>query len=74
MTTDDGTDITDQNGILKEVETFYKRLYSKNEDVDENVNIHDYLRGHDVDKLNDSDRDKLEGKLTYEETAAALKR
>lgn len=66
-------EINKQEAILKEVETFYKNLYNSNTNAD--IAEFDLSRTTftDVMKLNDSKREKLEGKITYEEALAILK-
>ena len=65
----DGTILTDNNDIVKEVNTFYTQLYSKR-DV-ENCEISEMTK--DMPKLSEDERGSLEGKITLEEAGLALK-
>ena len=66
---DDGQVIYDQDDILKEVQTFYESLYTKQEVTE--VNVENML--FDVQTLNVNESNMLEGELTFAEICAALK-
>ena len=69
---DDGTIISKQKHILKEVETFYKNLYSANSNM-EDVDLNDYLNNCNIPKLTKKESDNLEGLITYDEASNTLK-
>jgi hypothetical protein len=64
-----GDVIFEQKGILQEVKIFYERLYSERQVVDADL---DALIV-DAVKLNQEEKDQLEGPLTYAEACRALK-
>ena len=69
---EDNSITTDVDEIKSEINSFYKKLYSSrdNELVDLNL---DELITHSP-KLNDLERDSLEGEITYNEALSALKK
>ena len=67
---DDGNTVTDQNMILKEVENFYANLYKEDTSL-KDINLNELIN--DDTTLSMSGSNKLEGLLTYEEAAVALK-
>ena len=75
LKTEDGQEITDLDGILKEQYDFYKKLYSVNPD-----NNNDYTEtflDHDnpfVEKATDAERDMCEGNISKGECANFLKK
>lgn len=70
---ENGQTITEQKEMLQEVKSFYQRLYASREDeLCRSVNLDD-LVGNDVPKLNKSESDKLEGKITEAEALSVLK-
>ena len=69
LTDDKGNDITDQREILKEVETFYKDLYTKS-NVDE-CEVNELVQ--DIPKLDFEKAQELEGEILLEEASVALK-
>ena len=72
LTLDDGSDVTTQTEILTEVERFYKSLYQKNKDEIKDYDLNTVINAN-IDKLSNSDRDSLEGKITLDEAAITLK-
>ena len=72
LTLDDGSDVTTQTEILTEVERFYKSLYQKNKDEIIDYDLNTVINAN-IDKLSNSDRDSLEGKITLDEAAITLK-
>ena len=72
LTLDDGSDSTTQTEIHTEVERFYKSLYQNDKDeiIDYDMNT---VINANIDKLSNSDRDSLEGKITLDEAAITLK-
>ena len=74
ITKDDGSVINKQEEILKEIQSFYKELYSFREvgrDIDiDNIlyNINDYV------KLEHEDKTRLEGEITSDEIITVLKK
>ena len=65
----DGELIFDNNGILNETKEFYEKLYSLRNTV--NVSLDDTIN--DQAKLNDLERESIEGEITYPEALLALK-
>lgn len=55
--------------MVKEAKLYYENLYSKKETT--NTNLENYV--HDLPKLSESEADTLEGLITLEEAALALK-
>lgn len=66
---DDGSLISDQSDILKEVQSFYENLYSWREVT--NVDLEELIP--DAPVLSDEERNELEGPLTYQEALQVLK-
>ena len=66
----DGNVISDKNGIIKEIETFYTKLYDKDE-TDNAAQM--YLLNNVENKLNDEDRENLGKLITQKEILGALK-
>lgn len=66
-------EINKQEHILKEVAIFYKNLYNAKANVDTAEFDLNRITFTDVMKLNDSEREKLEGKITYDEALTILK-
>ena len=68
---ENGTQTTNQGEVLKEAKLFYENLYSyKNID---DINLTQILHFNDIPKLNDDQKDKLEGQISYAEVLQALK-
>jgi exonuclease III len=62
-----GDEISDTKGILREVKQFYATLYSKT-DVDLHSNsANSFLKSDNIPKLSDDESNGCEGKLTYNE-------
>ena len=70
---DDGSFINDQNEILTEVQTFYQHLYSSRDGELVNTDLEVEFEGISVPKLNNIESISMEGLLTYEQAAIALK-
>ena len=68
-----GERIVDQKGILQEIKTFYKNLYSCKDENLKKVNLDRLLQSYKVPKLNDIEFKALEGAITYKEVAETLK-
>lgn len=72
ITKDDGSTINKQEGILKEIQSFYRELYSSKAvqcDID---NIFDSIS--DSPKLNNEDKIRLEGEITPVELITVLRK
>ena len=69
---DDGTILTDQKAILKETELYYQNLYSSRDAELQNIDLNEYI-GHNMNKLSDTQAEKLEGLLTLQEISLVLK-
>ena len=66
---DNGKVINSEEEILNELSNYYTKLYRKTE----KEGIQDWQSQIDIQKLQDSDRDNLEGYITYEELTRAAK-
>ena len=64
--------ITDQKLILSEIKSYYKNLFSNNDDQLTNVRLEDLFQNVDINKLTKSESDSLEGELTILELSNAL--
>lgn len=64
--------LTDQSEILKETESFYKKLYENKDDTLENINIEEYMQNTKINRLSEQEAIKLEGPLTFKEISDAL--
>ena len=71
LTRSDGSVAATQKEIINETKCFYEQLYSTRE-VDE-VDLKLILNFDDIPKLSDEQKNKLEGKITYNEALQALK-
>ena len=69
---DDDTVLTDQSDILKETESFYKKLYENKDDTLENINIEEYMQNTEMNKLSEQEAINLEGPLTFKEISDSL--
>lgn len=67
-----GNIITDQDEILSETFEYYKKLYSHKESDD--INLNEEILLHDVNKLSEEEKLKLEDPLDYNELLASLKK
>lgn len=72
LITDNGILLKEQSDILTETMLFYKELYSKRDTVE--VDLDKLLGRYSIPKLNESEKLKLEGKITYEEILFCLKK
>ena len=68
----DGETINDQPDILNETMQFYKTLYSKKDR--NSMDLESLLSNYNVPRLNELDKNKLEGPLTYPELLYCLKK
>ena len=68
---DDGREIHRENEILTELSNYYFNLYRKTES--EKDRKQDWQSQVDVEKIEDRDRNNLEGQITYEELTKAVK-
>ena len=71
LITDNGIMLKEQSELLTETMLFYKGLYSKRDTVE--VDLNTLLGSYSIPKLNESEKIKLEGKISYEEIFFALK-
>ena len=69
---EDGEEIQGTKQILDEMETYYKQLYEDREAERDNEWVHNIDRQY-INKLNDNEKDDLEGPLTYTELAQSVK-
>ena len=65
-------EITEQNEILREVEKYYKTLFSQIDDELYQCNLSDEMIGLNYDILDETDKISLEGKISYEEASKTL--
>ena len=70
---EDGKLITDQHEILEEAKHFYQKLYSSRDQSLNQVDLEDELKQYTIPKLNLSESNSLEGQITIDEAAQALK-
>ena len=66
----EGTTLTNEDEILNEIETFYKQLY--NSGLDENDLFDLFVQGLKTPKLQDQQRNELEGEITLAECKVVL--
>ena len=66
-----GNVLKSQSEVLKEVELFYRNLYSYM-GVDQ-VNLEDMLHNGNHKKLNDNMKESIESNITYDEVLSSLK-
>lgn len=73
---DDGSAITKQEDILKEVKNFYKKLYGSFDDnAEQDLEIQNLFNSISSNpKLNEDDKIHLEGELSEEEILVVLKK
>ena len=71
MIKDDGKEIYCEGEILSELSNYYSKLYRKNDN--EKERNQDWQSKVHVQKIQDTDRDNLEGCITYEELTKAAK-
>lgn len=64
--------ITEQSEIFKEVESFYKNLYTRNTHSNKEYNLNELLVDTTVDKLDYAEMISLEGEITHGEAASVL--
>ena len=69
---EDGKTLLEEHEILKEIESFYGKLYAS-QVVDNNKAFNDFTSNLQTAKLTDEEREKLEGYITLEECANVLK-
>ena len=67
-----GETISDQSEILNETMQFYRKLYAKKKDRN-STDLGTLLSDHNVPRLGESDKNKLEGPITYSELLYCLK-
>jgi len=67
-----GVVVTKQRDILDEVKKFYNNLYSERKDI-QNIDLNTLIQHTNINKLNQSESESLEGLITYEETYQTLK-
>ena len=69
---EDGKTVVEEHEILKEIESFYSKLYAS-QVVDNNEAFSDFTCDLQTAKLTDEEREELEGYITIEECAKVLK-
>ena len=67
-----GEIISDQSEILNETRQFYKKLYVKKDR--DSTDLETLLSDHNIPRLCESDKNKLEGPITYSEPLYCLKK
>ena len=67
-----GEIISDQSEILNETRQFYKKLYAKKDR--DGTDLETLLSDHNIPRLCESDKNKLEGPITYSELLYCLKK
>ena len=67
----EGTTLTNEDEILNEIETFYKQLY--NSGLDENDLFDLFVQSLKTPKLQDQQRNELEGEITLVECIVVLR-
>ena len=67
LKTNDGSMVTEERQILKEIHKYYKKLYTSNTHI-----TGDYLKDLNVLKIDNNMRDKLEKPISVEELSKAL--
>ena len=65
--------ITDQHKILKEMQTFYTKLFQNCDSDLSDIELDELLEDYDVNKLNECDSQALTGKLTEKEITFTLR-
>ena len=73
LETSEGHILADQKEILEEAESFYKNLYSNKDDPLSAINLKEYLKDTNLQKLTDNESELLEGDITMSELTKALK-
>ena len=68
-----GSNITEQNQILKAVKEFYENLFANKDHLLSDINLNNVLKDISYNKLSSAETEKLEGELTLEEISIALK-
>ena len=68
----DGSKLTNNESIIKEVRNYYEKLYKAENVAD--INLNQICQNYDIPKLNENKKFSLEGKLTLPELSTALKR
>ena len=71
MIEEDGKEYTESSDILNLQKGFYKKSYSKNEEI--NGGDIETLIGENSDKLSNAEAEDLEGEIKYTEILQALK-
>ena len=71
---EEGSRIFDQRKILEEAKSYYEKLYSEQEHIkDEDSELTFDLQNCDITKLNETQKNMIEGLLQYNEVAQTLK-
>ena len=71
---ENGTNIYDQKLILKEIKSFYEKLFAQQNSQNKELNLRSAIENYSLPQLNESDMEKLEGKLMLTEISEALLR
>ena len=69
----DGSVLTDQKAILKEVRDFYASLFQRKQQIDDSFLADHYKSSKHFKKLSDEESSSLEHEITIEELSSALK-
>ena len=69
---DSGETIKEQGKVLDEIQFFYQNLYSKQRSTQ--INPQDSLSGCEYCKLTEEEKENLEGEISYDELAKAVKK
>ena len=70
----DGTNVTDQDDIVKETKYFYEHLYKQEEQIND-ANFEEIIQEHEsIPKLTEEQCNSLESKISKDEVLSTLKR
>ena len=69
---EDGSNIIDQDEILKETKNFYEKLYKSRDDTLEDIDLDEYMKENEVLKLSNEQAGSIEGLLTFKEISNTL--
>ena len=72
MVIDEIVVVDDQKEILKQTKQFYEKLY-KTQDCLKKVNLSTEISYNDIPKLNENQKQSLEGEISLPELTSALK-
>ena len=69
----DNTILNKQSEILSETENYYKKLYTSNDVILDNIYIQEYIEQQTMNTLTENQSNKLEGLLNLSEISLTLK-